>query len=191
MSWRYSTLQSGSALVSQSKLRRSEIKGTRQGDIEYEQGDIFQVGMREKRDMMVVFGHIGLNQMNLMWGQFRKESESFSNVDDPFKTFVDKPKEYRPGKWVWFIGPTRNHGMSDRKLTEVLTAALLWADKKALRRIITNGIMNTDHGTSTAANKSSDANRVALIKKIVGEHKHKFDSLKLISLNEAYLRDAT
>jgi hypothetical protein len=157
--------------------------------IQYARGDVFKVGCDEGYDFILVFGHVGLNDMAVTWRDFRSRFlKQFKAVDDPFSS-IGGPVMFSPGKWLQFVREEENHGMSTQRLRQVVDAAFGWAAESGLRSIITNGIMDTDHGLVPANNRASDDRRVRYLDELVHGHEHNFDSIKLISLNDAFTRN--
>mgnify|MGYP001485738117 CR=1 FL=1 len=157
--------------------------------VQYGQGDIFRVGVDDNYDFIIVFGHVGLNEMAVAWNAFRQRFRvRFGPIDDPFRV-VRGPVEFKPGRWIQFFGEEQNHGISDSLLRRTLESALAWASEKKLQTVITNGIANTDHGTNTALNRASDDRRAIFIESIVRDRQHEFASIMLISLNDAFVRN--
>jgi len=156
--------------------------------IEYEQGDIFQVGSDEGYDFMLVFGHIGLGEMAQTWSSFKKRFPNLRDIDDPFR-HVDRPISFSSGKWLQFVPEETNNGIGVENLRQIIDTYFGWAAKTGLRSVITNGVKDTDHGRTTALNRASDDRRVKYIDELVRRHLPNFESIKLISLNDAYTRN--
>jgi hypothetical protein len=157
--------------------------------VEYAQGDIFQVGPEEGYQFLLVFGHIGLNDMTSAWKQFQKRyAKKLGFIDDPFSHNPD-PILFSDGKWIQFVPEATNHGMGLKQFQEVIDASFGWAAQKGLTSVITNVVKDTDHENSTVENKASDDRRVKHIDEYVRKYLQNFDSIKLISLNDAFTRN--
>lgn len=155
------------------------------------QGDIFQFGIDKNCDFILVFGHVGMNEMANTWNRFRVGlSTELSAINDPFHD-IHGPVLFSPGKWIQFVSERENHGMADEDLKHCINEALGWAARSGLKRLITNGIMDTGHGIDTAHNRSSDDRRVIYINKLLSNHEKEFESITLISLNDAVVRNVT
>ena len=160
--------------------------------LEMAQGDIFKAGLEEHRDLIIVFGHIGFNQIKYYWDQFRTNLREFKSISDPFVTCPDQPINYTHNgntHYIIFVNASKNDGMSDETVRAALDTALEFAHTNSLETVITNGIANTDRGTNTASHIESDNKRVHfLITTCVPNHVEKFKSIKLISLDDTYIR---
>ena len=151
------------------------------------QGDVFEVGSVGDYQFILVFGYIGLNAMNCTWQKFKSRYSALQNIKNPFVELND-PIEV-DGKWFQFIVEQENHGMSDSTLEKTLNSVFKWALKQQLYKIITNGIIDTNHSTDTTKNKQSNDRRVKLIREICLRDEYKKLNITLISLNDAYLKN--
>ncbi len=156
--------------------------------IEYDQGDIFSVGVAENRDLMIVFGRMGFNLVSGYWLKFRRAQDLPGDFKNPFKELAGSWLQYRPDKWIVFVAPTEGHGMSDDEVRKHIDDLLATAHCRNIRTVITNGIMDIDHDRDSAANRRSDDRRADLIDQIMRRHEGHFASIKLISLNEVFIR---
>jgi len=151
------------------------------------QGDIFSFA--ESVDLLIVFGHRGFNEMDIAWGKFRERFPTLDAMGEPFRSFDAEPIEYAPGKFIVTVAEESNHGMSDDQLRGILKHYFEWAKKKKLRRVATNGIMDTNHSRDTTANRASDDRRAQLLMEEAKGHEDQF-GLKVIlpSLNDVFVR---
>ncbi len=156
--------------------------------VKYAQGDIFEVGPKEEYEFLLVFGHIGLGEMGHAWKEFKKRYANLKDVSDPF-SHGGSPISYFERRWVQFVPEEQNHGMSNEGLSQTINAAFGWAVEQGLRSVITNGIKDTDHGLITKNNRTSDDLRVRYLNELVSRYERNFDSIKLISLNDAFTRN--
>jgi hypothetical protein len=148
------------------------------------QGDIFKVGASGDYQFILIFGHIGFNSMGGTWQEFKNENQSLQEINDPFVE-LNSPLEFTKYKWIQFVAEEDNHGMSNPTLETTFNNAFEWMKEQKLHKIITNGIMDTNHSKDTDNNKTNNHDRVKFIKKTCS----KFEQLDitLISLNDVYL----
>ncbi len=148
-------------------------------------GDIFEVGVSGDYHLILIFGYRGFNQMGASWMRFIDTFQQFQNIRDPFES--DTILELN-GKLIQFVAAQENHGMNDETLQQEFINAFEYMNKKQLKSIITNGIMNTNHSTNTSENIQNNDSRVSFIKKICSKYSSKFD-ITLISLNDVYVNN--
>ena len=155
----------------------------------YLRGDIFAVSEERSCQLAIVFGHIGLNHMSLMWKEFSQSVPSIAQIRDPFSELSGRAFQHAVGRWLWFVAENDNHGMTDSQLKDALDSALSWAQANCIKTVITNGVSDVDHGCDSNANRRSDDRRVEMIKKYACERE--IDTgmeITLISLNDAFTR---
>ncbi len=154
-------------------------------------GDIFE--RLHEHDLAIVFGHIGLNLMDVRWRNFSESEETLAHIYDPFSTMPNRPQRISSGQWLWFVPEGRNHGMTEDELRGALDRALSWAQGEGHGRIVTNGISDIDHGTETQANRASDDRRVQFLVDYAIQKEREADGtlcIELVSLNDAFTRNA-
>ena len=157
---------------------------------QYRVGDIFEISRNEAFELAIILGHIGFNFMSHHWRQFQKDSPRIEGIRDPFSSRGQNPIEYQPGQWLWFIGEDENHGMTDSQVAEAMNEALIWAKGTGLKRVITNGIRDVDHGPETAANRESDDARAQFLNRLVSDREQESElSVTLVSLNDVFTRN--
>jgi hypothetical protein len=156
---------------------------------EFRQGEIFKAAGTEKFGLAVVFGHIGDNFMRAAWDEFSQEFQSLAAFDNPFAEYANVPHQYQQNCWVWFVPEDENHGITEEHLSEVLVQAMDWAQRNGIRKIITNGVKNIDHGHVTKENRASDYRRTRFLTNFFVEEERKRNlKITLISLNDVFLR---
>jgi len=170
-------------LLKQSKQYGNKVNNM---GIKSKQGDIFKVGASGDYQFILIFGHIGFNIMGVTWKEFKNKNQSLQEINNPFVE-LNIPREFTKSKWIQFVAEEVNHGMSNSKLETTFNNAFEWMKEQNLHKIITNGIMDTDHSIDTDKNKTNNHDRVKFIKKTCS----KFEQLDitLISLNDVYLAE--
>ena len=152
--------------------------------IELKQGNIFDV--IDNFDFVIIFGHIGLNQLKYYWDNFRKNS-SEKLPDNPFQQKINKLKIQN--KFFWFISEEINHGYSDDSLILLIFDIIKFSSENQIKRIVFNGAQDTDHGTNSEFNQNSDDKRCLqtfyYFKQQIAEQKYQGDLL-LISLSDSF-----
>ena len=149
------------------------------------QGDMFEVGISGDYQFILIFGHMGFNELGAHWNNFKDGNRNFKNIGNPFDT-LRAPTKFDE-KWIQFIAAQENHGMEDSTLEQKFRETFEWMEVHGLKKIITNGIMDTNHSTNTIENQENDDTRVKFIETICSQHP-KLD-ITLISLNKVYLRN--
>jgi hypothetical protein len=153
------------------------------------QGNIFE--QNENFDLIIVFGHIGFNQMSVAWSEFKVKYKRISDISDPFineMSFI----QYTNNKFFCTINEKENHGIGINDLFIKLAQILDKALKNKIKSIIFNGASNIDKTTNSIKNRNSDNQRAKLIinfltvNYVVNEC---FEKICLISLNDIYKRN--
>lgn len=160
----------------------------------FRQGDVLATAKNEGFELALVFGHLGYSLMDQKWREFSDGVDFWQDVVDPFAPgFAGRPHEYTTGRWVWFFKGGLSQGMSDAEFKDSVEVVFEWATKQALRRVITNGINDIDHGRDTDLNRASDDRRTDFLISILKnfEESDGFDSVHLISLNDVFIRRCT
>ena len=156
----------------------------------FSQGDIFTLFATKQIDVAIVFGHIGLNEMNLYWEEFKNAHDNFAEIRDPFLEIPERPVCVSNDQWLWFVPEKENHGMTDDQLVSAIEKPIGWALNHGLTKIATNGIINIDHGSVTLRNRESVDRRVHFLAALVSDHEQNSSlSIELISLNDAFVRN--
>ena len=151
-------------------------------------GDIFEVGFKERFDLIVVFWHVGLNFLRFYWDNFRSGHSSLAAIDDPFSDLGEKFTEYASGgKYIVFVSEVKNNGMSDSDLSKAFKRVFEHGIKLGLKTVITNGVSNIDHSTNSAANALSNRNRVVFIRSLLSPYETNFKKIMLINLNDSFI----
>jgi len=152
------------------------------------QGDIFQAASRVQ--LVIVFGHLGFNEMRQCWEAFKRNKGQLSQIQDPFMDLAGRAVEWVPGKWLWFVPEEQNHGMTETQLANALDGALAWASQNSIGSVATNGIANTDHGNNTADNRRSDEQRAAWLEDYARKAEQRYRmAIQLISMNDVFVRN--
>ena len=156
----------------------------------YLQGDIFAASVEHRSELAIVFGQVDLNEMASHWRDFASTFPELAHVRDPFTELPTEPYQHPDRRWFWFVSARDNHGMTDPEFASALNSALRWAQANGLKRIITNGIANTDLGTDTNANRASHDRRVIFISGLAADHERAAGfEITLISMNDAFVRN--
>ena len=154
------------------------------------QGDIFQEALRNEYDLVVVFGHIGLNCLNLDWKHAQKHVDEWQGVRDPFRTYANSVSKITGNTKFWrFVAEEKNNGMTDQRLEEVFQTLVAWAGEQHCSRIITNGIKDIDHGFVPIENRRSVEKRVKFIDELMRSYEQDGFEITLISQNDAFIRN--
>ena len=152
------------------------------------QGDVLSIAKTEEFDLAIVFGHLGYNHMDLTWQNFKQGIDFWNETENPFDPDVsDLPHQFNNNKWIWFVGAKENNGITDEDFQLFIVRALTWANMHQLRRVITNGIMDVDHGRQSVANRASDDRRTDLLFSLVRPFEEVLD-VTLVSLNDVFVR---
>ncbi len=158
------------------------------------QGDIFEVAQDTSDALVLVFGRIGLNAMNVRWRSFREHVDypEWRKVRNPFVELGPMGPTRPTGSqnWFWFVHSDDNQGLSDDAATKHFQAASDWLTGKGIGALVTNGVKDADHGLSTASNSASNARRVQLLLRLAEEIEARGVRVVLVSLNDAFVRDA-
>ncbi len=153
------------------------------------QGNIFEI-LRE-RQLAIIFGHIGFDQMGASWRAFQDVEQEVAQIRDPFTERPNDPLQLLSGPWLWFVPAQENQGMTEAELTAVLDRAFAWAREKGLSSVITNGISDIDHGRDTDRNRNSDDQRAQFLIHYSQEQERDGSvRITLISLNDIFVRNA-
>ena len=102
--------------------------------IQFRQHDIFNLNA----DYKVIFGHCGLNEMNISWREFAKLHSQIRHIENPFTHFANESL-FVEGCLHYFISD-REGNSSDERLREILFARLSDANEKLANHVITNGV---------------------------------------------------
>ncbi len=152
--------------------------------IQLKKGNIFDE--IKNCDLIIIFGHLGLNQLKFYWEEFRNSNLN-KLPNDPFQKGINKISFQ--DKQLWFVSGEVNHGLSDQSLNKLIEDAVHFAIKNSLSSIAFNGASNIDLGFDTAKNQKSDAERVS---HIVSEFNNQFKlqlytgDLILISMSDSF-----
>lgn len=79
--------------------------------------------------------------------------------------------------------------MTNGDLIDRLDAILDWAKERCIRFVVTNGILDVDHGKDTVANRASDDRRTSMLTQYL-HMRQQADRIQveLVSLNDAFVR---
>jgi len=156
------------------------------------QGDIFTVATERECELTVVFGHVGMNGMDVDWRQFVAAQPRLAHVHNPYSEVPCRPVKFGDRKWLWFVPAGENHGLTQTQLVSALEAALTWASANRVRSVTTNGIAATDHSQNTASNRASDDARAKKLIDLVTTYEKELEvTITLVSRNDVFLRNAT
>ncbi|OYV28932.1 MAG: hypothetical protein B7Z81_15415 [Acidocella sp. 20-61-6] len=153
----------------------------------YAQGDIFEVGYNDGYEFLLVFGHIGINEMREKWHRFRERFDTLRQIQDPFNQ-LEKPLQFATGRWIQFVSERENHGIGFSELAKIIDDTFKWTVTQGLKTVITNGVRDIDHGRTTVQNIASDNRRVRELSDLLEKKSHGFEKIMLVSLNDAYIR---
>ena len=157
----------------------------------YRDEDVLQVFWDGPFDLAVVFGHSGFNHMGDCWKKFQDNVPDWATIRDPFRDLSGDPHEIGDRRWMTFVGPRKNNGLTDDQIHEALESSLSWAHQRGLVSVITNGIQDSDRGTTTEQKDASDNRRAQLIRKLVVKYEAESDlQITLTSLDGQYNRIA-
>jgi len=151
-------------------------------------GDIFKEITHKAYDLAVIFGHIGFNEMSLSWREFRGLYSNLADVPDPFTMFGGQPVLIGNAQWIWFVPEEHNHGLTDQRLSEILSEVVKWCRSNNICSVITNGIADIDHTGVTAENRMSDDRRARYLRDYLCKHEGDGLNFTLISLNDVFVR---
>jgi hypothetical protein len=99
------------------------------------QGDVLE----QPDQLLIVFGRYGFNTMGAMWIGFAKRYGLA--MGDRFIPGNVKPWSFAPGRFIATVAESRNHGMSDAELQEVLDRLIAWAKEHGIKTIATISTM--------------------------------------------------
>ena len=154
------------------------------------QGDIFEHALTHDHDLVVVFGHVGCNQLFPHWRRFARHVPGWEWMQDPFSDLSDRPYLFSIGRWMVFVPDEENSGMDDAALQALFAELGRFAREHGLRKVLTNGIADTDHGRYTLENRRSDDTRARLLWNLACAWECEQDAqLTLISLNDVFVRN--
>ena len=152
------------------------------------QGDIFAEALDNRYDLAIVFGHLGLNEMELAWRQAQSRVPEWRGIRDPFNENALVHAEGQTPLWR-FVAAEENHGMTDERFRQNVQVLFDEARQNRATTVITNGISDVDYGMLMDANRASDDRRVRLINDIMAAYEGQGFRVSLISLNDAYTRN--
>ena len=151
-------------------------------------GNIFDSVRGPGPRLLIVFGHVGYNELGPAWYSFRESYPGLKDIDNPFDDVVS-PLQLDAKTWLWFVPSGPNNGMTDSDLLARLDAVLDWAKERRFRFVVTNGIRDVDHCKDTAANRASDDRRTSMLTKYLFK-RERTDRIEVevVSLNDAFIR---
>jgi hypothetical protein len=152
------------------------------------QGDIFPTAIN-KDQLILVFGHIGFNEMTKTWNAFRDRVPAFANIPDPFRDRPG-PRQINPDQWIWFVREQENHGMTDDMLGGVVRTVFDWAQSMNLSTVITNGIEDVGQGPDVQANQENEDRRADFLARLANYYERPPLNFRitLISLDDVFIR---
>lgn len=155
------------------------------------QGDIFTAAMERQCDLAVVFGHMGMNEMGVLWQQFIAGQPCLAHIRNPFTEVPGQPVKFGDHQWLWFVPADDNQGLTDAQFVSAFNAALTWASDHGVKSVITNGVANADHSHDTTSNRASDDARAKfLIDLATTSEKDLEVTITLVSRNDIFLRNS-
>jgi len=154
------------------------------------QEDIFEGDFSQEESLVVVFGHIGFNEMSTSWRNFSFNIEELSQIQDPFRSIPNKPIKLNGGCWLWFVPEGENHGIATDQLEETLNNIFEWVKENTISSVTTNGVSNTNHSTNTILNRESDDERTRYLLKYIARIEKTINCVvTLTSRNDVFIRN--
>ena len=154
------------------------------------QSDIFESDFSKKDTLVVVFGHIGFNEMSTSWKKYSSFHPELTGIKNPFSQFKNRPINLVEQCWFWFVPESENHGITTAELENILNNIFAWVKDNAISSIITNGVSNVDHSIDTESNRMSDNERACYLIEYMSKIERNEDcKVTLISRNDVFTRN--
>lgn len=152
--------------------------------------DVFDTDLSNESQLIVIFGHIGFNELAISWNKFCHDKEELRGVTDPFDEFEKKPKKLTGKCWLWFLPAAENNGIATEDLKQHLDNVFSWVKENEINKVITNGIMDTDSSADTISNRTSHDGRASFIIKYMDSIEKSTEcSVTLSSKNDVFVRN--